>query len=230
MQPSFTIAIGLFLLCQAAIACPDEKNCMMCLEGSSAKNSMCQVCQNSFFDIKNMKCNDNLPIVVPNCFNYFPPNYPTGICFSCNPGYQVNAAYDSCVRCTDENCAFCKGETCSACFNGFITGEDGTCDTNSKCKAQNCSICLSDRPELCVRCSPGYVSVSNTRQCVKGPSNCLVVKEKGDTKCLSCSYGYYILSDGSCKSDDEIHRISLDIDGRVSEWFNFLADALVPVM
>ncbi len=230
MKRSFTIAIALFLLCQIAMACPDEKNCMYCLEGSSHEQNMCLVCQNSFFDINIRKCNTNLPIAVPNCFNYYPPIEQRGICVSCNIGYEVNETHDSCIKCTDENCALCKGKTCIACLNGFLTREDGSCDTNSKCQAQNCSICEGNNPNLCVLCSPGYVGVTNPAECVKGPSNCLSMRNRGDTKCGVCSFGYYILSDGSCKSDVEINRISIDVGQGVFGLFNLFAGALVPVM
>ncbi len=231
MQPSYTIAIALFLLCQTAMACPDEKNCRSCRKTGSPEHSDCMICENSFFDEKNKKCNDNLPVLVPNCDTYLPPNNPYGICLFCHPGYEINEDYDTCVRCTDENCAYCKGKTCLACFNGFLTRDDGTCDTNSKCEIENCSICANSSPLQCFQCSPGYVGFSSPDPiCVKGPSNCLRMISTGDRKCAVCSYGYYILSDGSCKSDAEIHRISLDVDQGVSGLFNLLADALVPVM
>ncbi len=175
-------------------------------------------------------CNADLPIVVKNWFCYFPPGDQRGICAGCNPGYFLNESKDSCLKCADENCALCQAGKCIACFNGFVTRNDGTCDSSLHCQAQNCSTCQESHLDFCLACSPGYVYAYKTKECVKGLSNCLAVMAEGDAKCFICNPGYYILSDGSCKLDAGINRISTDAGQTVFGLLSLFDDIQTAIM
>ncbi len=203
MKYNLVFLIALYALAETGLACPDEKNCLSCGQDPITKDNTCQYCENSFLDATSKKCNGNVAKLIDNCNSYFPPESFSGGCSGCIFGYYLNDSKDKCIKCSTEGCAFCDHLKCYACFDSIKIKDDGSCDAANKCDAANCSICTSYLPQQCAICLPGYTREQATFQCVKGPDNCLIVQQQGDKECYICNFGFYLLSDGNCKSDSD---------------------------
>jgi hypothetical protein len=186
-------------------ACPDESNCVQCSNDQEFERT-CELCEDSFLNIDKKSCDKTIAKPVEHCKTYYLQEGEAK-CLKCADGYVVTQ--DACVKCTVENCAVCtENQSCFGCFNSmklFVSqkdSKDNSCSKDEKCSLDNCSICMNDKDvDKCFKCSVGFAVSEETRLCVPSPANCNLIAREGDTKCLTCDWGFYLALDGSCLSN-----------------------------
>lgn len=204
--------IALATLVSMAFACPDERNCMACVENST--EGLCQLCFEGFVNPNTKKCTP-IPTasLVDNCIFYeVEPGQtePIKKCNMCNLGYKL--VDNKCLPCKVENCAICMDDinVCTACKNSkkveFTEGKS-VC-TDKPTEMQNCEIAAytsENKPWKCEKCVPGHVlneEVGWTDNCQKSKiKNCMIINNKSADKCLACDFGYYVTKAGTCASN-----------------------------
>jgi hypothetical protein len=138
-------------------------------------------------------------------------------CSSCRQGHRLVGAlcYPDCSHpCLD--CSPFNPRICSRCFDGYLLGEDLTCQPDIACNlAANCTICpvayfldpyqglclncaLQDHcikceteADKCAICSAGFYLIENA--CLPCSSSCLTCQLH--TYCFTCKPGFFLLKD-----------------------------------
>lgn len=194
----------IYLLARCTLQCPDEKYCLECPAPKDGSEQICSRCENSFYNSAQKKCDTNIKDSIDHC-KFYSHIGEKILCAVCDYGYFLDTSKNQCVGCKVEGCAQCNdSDVCFACFNKrMLNFNNNTCDKDKTCELPNCDVCINDNLVIkCVRCE-GKFSLNNLidRMCVQATSNCYLIDPSDSTKCLTCSYGYYITKDGTCSSN-----------------------------
>lgn len=176
-------------LCSAGIP-----NCISCdapsTAGSSRATLSCNTCQQGYHlrDGVCEACSD----ITRYC-----QSCPSGICTSCEPGYQLVNYPRYCQQKTTtdcshlNNCLTCTSDSlCVSCSPGYSPNR-GVCELYTGCGVANCGVCKED-PNICSFCIRGYRLENN--QCILKcqDRNCrdCSSEENGQETCRQCMPGY----------------------------------------
>jgi len=193
-----------YLLTRRTLQCPDEKYCLECPAPLDGSEQICSRCESSFFNSSLKKCDTNIRDSKENC-KFYSRIGERIFCAACDYGYFLDTTKNECVACAVEGCAQCNdSNTCFGCFNKRrVNQNNNTCSSDQTCELPNCNVCINDNSEIrCARCDNNF-ALSNLldRKCVKATPNCYVIDPTESSKCLTCSYGFYITPDGACSSN-----------------------------
>jgi hypothetical protein len=196
--------MGSVLVCMT-VCCPDEVNCRECTFSASQKIGRCQNCEYSIYNKASNQC---ASIDVDNCLRY--TETPTTRCVECELGYTIASGTNLCQKCQVENCAYClQGvQYCNGCLNKMTPDISlTTCSSAKSCAMPNCQICITYlKRDFCKVCDPGFsFKDGNSFDCVPGLPNCAYFLSHALDKCASCNSGFFITSNGTCKSSTKYH-------------------------
>jgi hypothetical protein len=189
------------IICACVRTCPDEPNCLECLNSDKDGKLLCSFCENSFLDSASNLCAAQVTTPLEFCKKYLMINDKL-TCNFCERGYYVNTD-GTCKKCALDKCALCNDTYCQACFNSVVFNQDrNKCDDGKKCTAKNCSVCqpVGDL-ELCIECDSGFALDNNLNECLPDIPNCFSISKAADKKCARCQFGYFITKDGVCQKD-----------------------------
>jgi hypothetical protein len=187
------------ILCGSVKNCPDEAGCLEC--GGTAGHRSCLYCENSFFDLKQEHCAGKVDVPIEFCKQYNPMN--PSECIICEIGYYVDDKMH-CTKCQSDDCAFCPQQMCLYCKDKkLLDSMSGKCIERSKCKSDNCNICITTGVETdsCWVCDPNFSLDRVTGTCIPGIPNCAEIAKADDKTCTRCQFGFFITKDGACKEN-----------------------------
>jgi hypothetical protein len=183
----------------SALSCPDDKYCLNCGKNNKGEN-ICNSCQDSLLNTETGQCDPIADPKIDKCINYT-KNKDKIVCEHCEWGYRADSSSPTCIKCEQAGCASCPNIECDACLNGFpYQLSSHTCDLNSTIPIVNCNITTTIDEAMCLVCNEGYSKSIVGKICIKGIENCETVFNNDSPKCYECFPGYYITSDGGCKS------------------------------
>ncbi|EAR93485.2 transmembrane protein, putative (macronuclear) [Tetrahymena thermophila SB210] len=135
-----------------------------------------------------------------NCYSCQPST--TNLCLYCNEGYDLIDNGQCQQRTCIQNCNQCKdSQTCQLCKVGYLLQFNNTCSEKCPISAQidkNNSKCICDQNAnlisgQCQCYTQYYMNINQCKQCIPNCDKCI-----DQTKCTSCSLGFYLYEDGSC--------------------------------
>jgi hypothetical protein len=187
--------IALFLAASPTLCQPDP-HCLVWLPGSSG----CSLCNESLVEPLTGRCRPITHGRIPNCRAYsIIDDVP--YCTECHWGFYREMYTNECKKCGIEHCAICNDSRCFACVNGLdLSPDHKTCLASSKCPIEHCDIFYRDSlGQSCKQCAPGFVVwMDETRQCVPGPSQCLLMDPFTPDRCYMCRSGFAMDLGGAC--------------------------------
>lgn len=197
---------GYYLTGKTCTPCSDGiPNCILCSETSITTSSRatlsCQKCQLGY-NLRDYVCEScaDLTMHCQHC--------PSGVCTSCEPGYQLVNYPRYCKQITTKdcsnlkNCLTCTSDIkCVSCKPGY-SPKDGQCVLYTGCGVTNCGVCKTSE-DTCDFCVRGYRLEGN--QCIKKceDRNCHTCNTGTDGKevCSECMSGYTVdAATGLCTS------------------------------
>lgn len=199
-----TRSILLSILVAAALACPDEKNCLAC--SSKDNKSICAYCYLGWVDGEGRCVVLPLKERLDNCNLYNPKGKDApSSCANCKVGFFSEEG--KCNACKVPGCAMCdKADTCKACSNGKklqLVPELKCLDAPSD--VANCDVCDYIAPAhgcRCQLCKSGFALdpvAPDEKGCVEDKvGNCFILVRGDNSKCAYCAFGYYLGKDGKC--------------------------------
>lgn len=197
---------GYYLTGQTCTLCSvDISNCILCDSPSAGASSRatlsCTRCQQGYH-LRDNAC-ESCSDITNHC-----QSCPSGICTSCEPGYQLMNYPRYCKEKTTtdcsnlSNCLACTSASrCISCAPGY-SPTNGVCELYTGCAVANCGICRSDQ-YTCDFCVRGYRLENN--QCISKCTdrNCHTCSPGADGQevCKQCMPGYILDTDsGVCTS------------------------------
>ncbi|KAL7722878.1 Protein serine/threonine kinase [Entamoeba marina] len=157
-------------------------------------DGICSLCKDGYY--RNDTTGGCTQGVINNCAHIDSTSL-TLKCLVCLDKYYIDGSSE-CSQCSS-NCSYCSsGSECFECDSGYYLNSTGSCVLYSE--PSNCA--SSDSFGNCIKCNSGHRlerdDSNNLYQCVACPSNCLTCDE---SRCGSCSSGFYINEAGSCISE-----------------------------
>jgi hypothetical protein len=192
------------LLARRTLQCPDERNCLSCPVPKSGNERICSRCENSFFNTATKQCDAKVTNAIDHC-KFYTKIGERIICSTCDYGYFLDTANNQCTSCKVDGCAICNDSNlCFGCFSKKrLNPNNNTCEKDQTCEVPNCEICVNDNTVVkCAQCEKQFALSSLTDgKCLGATPNCYLIDASDFGKCLTCNYGYFITSDGTCEAN-----------------------------